>query len=150
MSKAGRKGDLVRETPRKKLPEELVIRRLDILFARTPGYTGRPLAGAKYRYVKTPDVRDDELGYGDQLEVRFITVGEAAICERRETVIRARSGRLLAPGGADGVPEAVIEEVAERGSAEYSAEHRRLDGDSAAEPEEKPKPAAAAAKKSRR
>jgi hypothetical protein len=150
MSKGGGKEEPVRETPRKKLPEELVIRRLDILFARTPGYTGKSLAKAKYRYVKTPDVRDDELGYGDQLEVRFITVGEEMICERRETVIRARSGRLLAPGGADNVPQAVIEEVTERGSAEYSADNRRLDGDSAAEPEEKPKPAAAAAKKSKR
>jgi hypothetical protein len=110
------------ESPRKRRPEELVIRRLDVLFARAEGYSDRSLERAKYRYVKTPDVRDDELGYGDQLEVRFLTVGKDCITEHCETVIRARSGRLLAPS----VESRVAQAVADEGSGAFDKHGARL------------------------
>jgi hypothetical protein len=73
------------------------IKRMDVELAAAEGKSPEDsiVQQARYRYVKRPDLRDDELGYGDAVVVRFLTVSEKRAQGFQATIRRTRSGRVF-------------------------------------------------------
>jgi hypothetical protein len=73
------------------------MKRMDVELAAAQGNSPEKkiVQNARYRYVKRPDLRDDELGYGDTIKVRFLTVAGKRADGFSADIHRTRSGRVF-------------------------------------------------------